>query len=62
MRVLISGLIGGLVFFVWAAVAHMVLPIGEMGMKVANSEDPVLAAHARQFSRRGCLHDPGPGS
>jgi hypothetical protein len=52
MRVLISGLIGGLVFFVWAAVAHMVLPIGEMGMKVANSEDPGYG-HARQFSGEG---------
>lgn len=59
MRVLISGLIGGLVFFVWAAVAHMVLPIGEMGMKMANSEDPVLAAMRDSLPGEGVYMIPG---
>ena len=34
MRILIAGVIGGLVMFMWGAVAHMMLPIGEMGMKL----------------------------
>jgi heme exporter protein D len=44
MRVFIAGLLGGIVFFVWGAVAHMALPIGQMGMKSASNEEAVLAA------------------
>jgi hypothetical protein len=38
MRILIAGLIGGLVMFMWGAVSHMMLPIGEMGMKVPTEQ------------------------
>lgn len=44
MRVLIAGIIGGVVLFVWGAVAHMALPIGEMGMRVAIEQDAALSA------------------
>lgn len=44
MRVLIAGLIGGFVLFVWGAVAHMFLPIGEMGMRTATNQDAAIAA------------------
>jgi hypothetical protein len=44
MRVLVAGVIGGIVLFIWGAVAHMALPIGEMGMKVATNQDAALAA------------------
>lgn len=44
MRLLIAALIGGIVMFVWSAVAHMALPIGEMGMKVAVEQDAALSA------------------
>src|SRR6187431_802809 len=44
MRVLIAGLLGGIVFFAWGAIAHTVTPIGDMGMKAATAEDPVIAA------------------
>jgi hypothetical protein len=49
MRIFIAGLIGGIVLFVWGAVAHVALPIGEMGFKVAANQDaaiPALAATA----------------
>ena len=59
MRVLIAGLIGGLVFFVWAAVAHMALPIGEMGMGVTDTEDPVLAALRDNLPGEGVYMVPG---
>ena len=42
MRILIAGIIGGLVMFVWGAVAHMMLPIGEMGMTVDGHHDTLL--------------------
>lgn len=44
MRVLIAALLGGLVVFVWGAVSHMVLPVGEMGMRQPANEDIVLEA------------------
>ena len=43
MRIIIAGLIGGIVLFIWGAVAHMALPIGEMGMKVAANQDATIA-------------------
>lgn len=46
MRILIAGIIGGLVMFLWGAVAHMALPIGEMGMKVPEGQASALAALA----------------
>ena len=44
MRVFVAGLIGGIVLFLWGAIAHMALPIGEMGMKVAPGQDAAIAA------------------
>lgn len=44
MRVFIAGLIGGIVLFLWGAIAHVALPIGEMGMKVASDQDAAIAA------------------
>lgn len=44
MRILIAGIIGGIVVFLWGAVAHMALPIGEMGMKTAVGQDVAIAA------------------
>ena len=44
MRVLIAGIIGGVVMFIWGAVAHMMLPIGEMGMKVPTEQASAISA------------------
>lgn len=44
MRVLIAAIIGGIVMFIWGAVAHMALPIGEMGMQTAIEQDAALIA------------------
>ena len=51
MRIFIAGLLGAIVFFIWGFVAHTVLPIGNMGMKMATTEEPIIAA----------LHDNLPG-
>ncbi len=59
MRVLIAGIIGGIVFFIWGAVSHMVLPIGEMGMKMATAEDPVIAALRDNLPGEGVYIVPG---
>ena len=44
MRTIVAGLIGGIVLFLWGAIAHVVLPIGEMGMKVASNQDAAMTA------------------
>jgi hypothetical protein len=46
MRIPIAGLLGAIVMFVWQFVAHMALPIGEMGFRQPLNEDVVLQAVA----------------
>jgi hypothetical protein len=53
MRILISGVLGGLVFFFWGAVAHLALPIGGMGMKFAAPHEATLAAMKQDFQGEG---------
>lgn len=43
-KILISGLLGGVVIFIWGFVSHMVLPLGTAGMKVLPNEDMMIAA------------------
>jgi len=43
MRVLIAALFGGIVMFIWGAVAHMALGLGNVGMRQPVAEDVVLA-------------------
>ncbi len=52
-KTLIAGVVGGVVLFAWGAVSHMVLGLGETGIKVMPSEDAVLTA------MRDNLHEPG---
>ena len=59
MRVFIAGLLGGIVFFMWGAVAHMALPIGEMGMGTATAEDPVIADLRDNLPGEGVYMVPG---
>ena len=54
MRILIAALIGGTLVWVWGAVAHMALPIGEMGFRTADEQHAAL--NALQGSTRS-----GPG-
>lgn len=59
MRAVVAGVLGGIVFFIWGAVAHMVLPIGEMGMREASAEDPVLSAMKDNLPGAGVYMVPG---
>ncbi|RAO78048.1 hypothetical protein [Dyella jiangningensis] len=44
MRVLVAALMGGIVMFLWGAIAHMALGLGNVGIRQPVSEDIVLAA------------------
>jgi hypothetical protein len=52
-RVLLGGLVGGGVVFIWGAVSHMALPLGEMGVRPIPNEDQVVTA------MRGAIREPG---
>jgi len=45
----IVGVLAGLAMFVWEAVAHMVLPLGEMGFSTLPNDGAVRAALAAQL-------------
>lgn len=44
MRVLVAGLIGGIVMFVWGVAAHTVLGFGEAGTRLPVNENSVLSS------------------
>ena len=43
MRVLVAGLIGGILMFVWGVVAHMALGLGEVGLRLPTNENIALS-------------------
>jgi hypothetical protein len=58
-RVLVGGLVGGIVFFLWGFVSHVVLPVGQMGIRSLPNEEPVLAAMREQIREPGLYFFPG---
>ncbi len=44
MRILVAGIAGGIVMFVWTSIAHMALPLGEAGINEIPNESAVLSA------------------
>src|SRR5205085_10700323 len=42
-RILLAGILGGIVMFIWNFVAHTMLPLGEMGVRLIPNEDAVLS-------------------
>jgi hypothetical protein len=43
-RVFLAGLLGGIAMFAWTSLAHMVLPLGDAGVKEIPNEQGVLSA------------------
>jgi hypothetical protein len=59
-KVLLPGILGGLLVFIWSAIAHMALPIGEMGLKtLPNNEDKLLTAMKENIQQPGLYLMPG---
>lgn len=54
MRVLVAGLIGGIVIFAWGVAAHMALGLGNVGIRMPANEDVVLNSLPE-----GLGHQPG---
>jgi hypothetical protein len=44
MKILLAGILGGIVMFIWTSIAHMFLPLGEAGVGEIPNESAVLSA------------------
>ena len=60
-RKLLAGILGGLAFWVWAFVAHTLLPLGEAGVREMPNEQALLASMKTSLSERGLYIFPGTG-
>ena len=54
--VLLAGVLGGIAMFIWAFVAHMLLPLGSAGMREIPNETPVLNAMQASLGRTPGLY------
>lgn len=43
-RILLAGILGGVVMFIWNFVAHDLLPLGKMGVHILPNEDTITSA------------------
>jgi hypothetical protein len=59
MKVLIAGILGGIVVFIWGAITHMVLPLGEMGIQSLPHEDEIVGELKEGISESGLYFFPG---
>ncbi len=41
-RILLAGLLGGVAMFIWSSIAHMVLPLGEVGIQSPPGEQTLV--------------------
>lgn len=60
-KIVIGGVLAGIALFIWSSIAHMLLPIGEMGIKTIANEDPVIAAMKANITEDGFYFIPGEG-
>ncbi len=62
MKILLTGILGGIVMFISTSVAHMALPLGEAGIREIPNESAVLSAMQSNIGdRTGLYIFPGPG-
>jgi hypothetical protein len=59
MRVLIAGLIGGIVMYIWASVAHVATPLATIGLKaMPNEAGAITALHQNLGDKPGLYFFP----
>jgi hypothetical protein len=54
-RILLAGILAGLAVFLWESVAHMLLPLGEMGLQTVPDE-PAFSAIVKQHFKQDGLY------
>lgn len=58
-KILLSGIAGGFVLFIWGAVSHMALGLSESSMKSMQNEETVIAAMKENIKEPGLYLFPG---
>jgi hypothetical protein len=53
MRLILGALLGGFVLFMWGFVSHMMLPLGEMGMKFGPGDDSIMVTAMQERFTQG---------
>ena len=56
MRILLAGILGGIVMFAWTSIAHMALPLGEAGITEIPNESAVLSSMQTNIGERTGLY------
>lgn len=59
VRIIVAGLVGGLVMFLWSFVSHVVLPLGEVGVTTNWNEAATVAAMKNDIKEPGFYFFPG---
>jgi hypothetical protein len=49
IRILIAGVLGGVIMFCWGAVSHVILPIGEMSLRETPNDPALMTAMKENF-------------
>ena len=55
-RVVLAGLVGGVAMFLWMSLAHVVLPLGEIGVQEIANEPPLLSALQASLGEKSGLY------
>jgi hypothetical protein len=58
-RILLAGLLAGIAMYIWSSIAHIALPLGQVGVKEIANEQPVLSALAANVTQPGFYIYPG---
>jgi hypothetical protein len=62
MKLLVAGILGGIVMFIWTSIAPMALPLGEAGIGEIPNESAVLSSMQCTIGEQSGLYVfPGPG-
>jgi hypothetical protein len=57
-KIILGGVLAGVLLFIWSSLAHTVLPIGTMGISTTANEDAVLATLRTNLSAPGLYFIP----
>jgi len=60
-RKLLAGVLGGLAFFAWSSIAHVLLPLGQTGIQEIPNEQAVVSSMKANITADGFYYFPGSG-
>lgn len=61
-RIFLAGILGGIAMFIWSAIAHMFLPLGETGVREIPDEPALIDAMKSSLKHPGFYIFPGLGA